>query len=200
MASDIAVKVEKLTIGDWSTLKFFGVNILTFNIILYVWIWQVVNRIGSQEEQSTNRLFAIFIFIAVAWGPYISDILDEISIYGMPRGLFSIMAFASGIIFLSQYVISIVLSFRIKPILEKFYRKQGKALKLDSIFCFLFPFYYQYYKLYQLYSSRESEGADPLFEQLTLKLKKLEILKKQGAITQEQYEMVKDKILKKMYE
>lgn len=176
---------------DWSTLMFVAMNIATLNTFMYIWIWRFTNRMSEDINRARNRTIAILIFAFIGWSSAISAMT------------FSPFAVFGPLLSIAAVILIICLSFLTRPAYEKFLRESGTPINLNGFLCFIIPFYYQYYLLYNaatvsasqnaVYAAASAPAAPA--DDIATKIEKLSKLKESGAISEEQFEAAKKKLL-----
>ena len=180
---------ENLLMLNWSTLKFVGFNILTFNTLVFIWLWNIIEKLGERAEQATNRGLAIAAFSLIMWSDFIDIVISDDVLE-----IFPFFEFLSFCCYTAYMIIIIILSFKLKPLLEEFLEKIGKPYHLSSVWCFIFPLFYQYYVIYNIDRKLKESKLDHNSDQIS-KLTQLQALKESGVITEEEFQVQKEKIL-----
>lgn len=147
------MKASNLTMQDYSTLKFVGLNILTLNTLMFIWMWKLINTLSNKLNKSTNIILAISIFAIAVWSDIISGMIDEEIIEYFPT-----LIFWGYFLVLVEYVLLIILSLRSKSEIENYLNNISKPYNLKTVWCFIFPFYYQYYILYNIDKIKVNEN------------------------------------------
>lgn len=136
---------------EMSTFKFFLLSFFSMGFWSDFWVYSFVKTINKYEGR----------VVISSSLPIISMIFGSLPLYFevdyMNPPIF-IMFFI-----LVEIILSIYISFKSRPSLEKMFADSGMARRLGGIWCFLFPGLYQYYAIHNLeehytwYSEEEEE-------------------------------------------
>lgn len=209
---------------EWSTFLFIILNIATVNFLMVGWIWRYANIFRGFERHNLYRILSIISLACAGWAIYLMYIggslvaeragIDPRSGYVIIEqvaNLFNavdVLSILSMILGLGAWVLFIIISLMSKDDYEKLLAGDGTPLKLKGIFCFLFPYYYQYYVAYNAgaISMREqasaviqpvqpaSQPANPQND-IAAQLEQLAKMRDSGVISADEFETAKKKLL-----
>jgi len=183
---------------DMSTLKFVLLTIGTGGMWAYVWMFNLCDTINRHEKHTVIHLALPVVSMIFA---FIYDIYNGLALADPDIETFLF------IMSLVDIALVVTMSFMTKGPLEAMLAEYKMPLKLNPFFCVIFAICYQYYTIVNIEEyyknklvvqkamSQEQMPAQNKQNEKFDQLERLSKLKQEGAITAEEFEAEKKKLL-----
>lgn len=193
----------------WKTSDFVLLALATCGLSVYYFAYTSVDKLqAASGVKSSNLRFKVLLCVILLLYAELSGtsanefILDQ----RMPEAG-GMMAIITLLLQLAEVVLLITLSFSMKKHLEQMLLAEGLPQQLNGVMCFFFPIVYQYYIIVNAEkrhaglaavarAQTQTADAQPDAQEVRLdKLRQLAELKEQGALSEEEFQTEKRKIL-----
>lgn len=192
----------------WKTSDFVLLALATCGVSVYYFAYTSVGKLqtASGVKSSNLRFKVLLCVILLLYAELSGTSANEFILDRMPEAG-GMMAIITLLLQLAEVVLLITLSFSMKKHLEQMLLAEGLPQQLSGIMCFFFPIVYQYYIIVNAekrhaglatVARAQAQTADvqPDAQEVRLdRLRQLADLKEQGALSEEEFQKEKRKIL-----
>lgn len=193
----------------WKTFDFVLLALATCGVSVLYFAYTSVDKFQAApgDKPSPLRFRMLICIILLLYAELFDMAASE---FVLEQGMLEaggMMVIISLLLRLAQLVLLITLSFSIKKHLERMLLEEGLPQQLNGVMCFLFPIFYQYYIIVNAEkrhaglaavarAQAQPAGAHPATQEARLdRLRQLAELKEQGALSEEEFQTEKKKIL-----
>lgn len=193
----------------WKTFDFVLLSLATCGLSLFYFAYTSVEKLeATSDGKSFSLRFKMLICIILVGYTELFDMAStEFILEDHMREAGETMTIIGLLLQLAASVLFITLSFSIKKHLEQMLLKEGLPQQLSGVMCFFFPIIYQYYIIVNAEkrhadlatvarAQAQTADAQSAAQEARLdRLRQLAELKEQGALSEEEFQTEKKRIL-----